>query len=158
MVTGERHVPHGSDWSSIREAGTSGQDRNPTDLVWKRAGMDSVSKGMVTRRHVDQAYVGYWLAQTGTGSGTGSVDTDRSSLLTNPAESTILPPRKTDIRNEVTAPAPSIFWSRIEQVPTACAGGSGIAQEAKAWRKAPGYADVGTTWPMVEVQVGVHMV
>ena len=120
--------------------------------------MDSVSEGMFTRRHVYQAYVGYWLAQTGTGYGTGSVDTDQSSLLINPAESTILPPRKTDLRNEVTSPAFSIDWSTIEQVPTAYAGAGGIAQEAKAWGKAPGYADVGTTWPMVEVQVGVHMV
>jgi hypothetical protein len=120
--------------------------------------MDSVSEGMITRRHVEQAYVGYWLAQTGTGYGTGSVNTDQSSLLINPAESAILPPRKTDIRNEVTSPVLSIDWSAIEQVPTACAEVGRIAQEAKAWGKAPGYADVGTTRTMVEVQVGVHMV
>ena len=112
--------------------------------------MDSVSEGMVTRRHVDQADVGYWLAQTGTGYGAGSVNTDQSSLLINPAESTILPPRKTDLRNEVTSPVRSIVWSALEQVPTAGAGAGGIAQEAKAWGKAPGYADVGTTRTMVE--------
>ena len=99
--------------------------------------MDSVSEGMMTRRHVDQAYVGYWLAQTGTGYGTGSVDTDQSSLLINPAESTVLPPRKTDLRNEVTSPALSIVWSAIEQVPTACAGAGGIAQEARPGGKLP---------------------
>ena len=120
--------------------------------------MDSASEDTMTRRHVDPAYAGYRLAQTGTGYGTGSVYTDQSSLLINPAESTILCPRKTDLRNEVTSPALSIVWSAIEQVPTACTSGGGIAQEAKAWGKAPGYADVGTTWPMVEVQVGVHMV
>ncbi len=88
--------------------------------------MGSTSEGMDTRRHVDQAYVGYWLAQTGTGYGAGSVHTDQSSLPRNPAESTALRPRKTDIRNEVTSPMLSIVWSPAEQVPTACMGQVGL--------------------------------
>jgi hypothetical protein len=64
--------------------------------------MGSTSEGIDTRRHVDQAYVGYWLAQTGTGYGAGSVHTDQSSLPRNPAESIVLRLRKTDLRNEVT--------------------------------------------------------
>ena len=31
-VTGELHLPHGSDWSSIREAGTTGPRRNLTGM------------------------------------------------------------------------------------------------------------------------------
>ena len=119
--------------------------------------MDSVSEGMVTRRHVDQAYVGYWLAQTGTGYGTGSVDTDQSSLLINPAESTILPPRKTDLRNEVTASELSRVWSTPEQVPAACSEAGGIVQQANVWGKASEYADVDTLSSKVGAQVGVHM-
>ncbi len=119
--------------------------------------MDSMSKGMVTRRHVDQAYVGYWLAQTGTGYGAGGVHTDQYSSPPNPAESTILRPRKTNIRNEVTSPMLSTIWSTVEQVPAACMGTGRIAQKANAWGKASGQADVGTTHATVDVQVGVHM-
>ena len=91
--------------------------------------MDSGSEGMFTRRHVDQAYVGYWLAQTGTGYGAGSVHTDQSSPPLNPAESTALRPRKTDIRNEVTFPTLSIDWSPVEQVPTASLGQVGLPKK-----------------------------
>ena len=55
--------------------------------------MDSASEGMFTRRHVDQAYAGYRLAQTGTGYGAGSVDADQFSPPPNPAENTVLRPR-----------------------------------------------------------------
>jgi hypothetical protein len=36
-------------------------------------------------------------------------------------------------------------------------GGGRIAEEAKAWGKAPGYADVGTAGWTVAAQVGVQM-
>ena len=93
--------------------------------------MDSVSEGMGTRRHVYQAYVGYWLAQTGTGYGTGSVHTDQLSLPPNPAERIVLRLRKTDLRNEGT-PLRASCGAGANRM----RGGRRIPQEAKAWGNA----------------------
>lgn len=51
-----------------------------------------------------KAYVGYWLARIGT----WQSNNDRGSLPLNPAQSNVLWLRKTAIRNEETAPWPSI--------------------------------------------------
>lgn len=83
------------------------------------------------------------------------MDTDQYSLPTNPVESTVLPSRKTGIRNEVTPPALSASRTRGAGANRRRRGG-GMVQEAKAGGKAAGYADVDPTIWKVAASVGVQ--
>ena len=78
------------------------------------------------RRHNEQAYVGYWLAQKGR-IGTWQSNHDQGSLPPNPAQSTVLRLRKTAIRNEETSP-----WLSKDG-----AGGQAVCHDEGRWGKKP---------------------
>lgn len=74
-VNGEMRLPHGSDWSSIRDAG-----RKPSTVGTRPAGsreqvaMGSASERPSIHRYTYQAYAGYRLAQNGKGQGPAAVE------------------------------------------------------------------------------------
>ncbi len=124
-ATRELHLPHGSDWPSIRDAG-----RNPAQArirrahSWKGVAMDSASERtqlpVVTTHRPRTRIAG--PAQNGTEPRCTAGDGCARRSLRAPAESAVLRRRKTVSRNGVTASTLSAGTGRYaEQVPTACA-------------------------------------
>lgn len=120
-VNDEMHLPHGSDWSSIREAGRKpGTARTRLAGFREQAAMGSQPERTVhhgacehtlTHRDIETSQRGLiGLAQKGTAYGAGGLPTDRFSPPRNPVDSVTLRLRKTNTRNEITTPVLPV-WS-----------------------------------------------
>ena len=130
---GLTHMPHGSDWSSIRDAGMNAAQQGacPDDAA-SRDGQGYAQEGNETVVMVTQRKRAETLEPKGTGYGVSMSPGDWHSPPRNPAEFPTLPPspnREQERSNPVVAlQSGSSGWSRCQ--PQGRQGG--IESEAKA--------------------------
>ena len=152
-------TPHGSDWSSIREAGIKpdAAGTRPARLR-EQATTDSASEGTLTHRHVDQADAGSEACPTWERLWDWR-RAHRPVFTPNKPGGEYRPTVAQDGQQERSNHLDALRASRAraEQVPATCVGAGGMVQEAKAWGKAPGYADVDPTIWKGGAPVGVEM-
>jgi hypothetical protein len=134
-MNSEMRIPHGSDWSSIRVCGDKTEHyRNPTGKL-SGAGSYGQRKRMYVDPSLDlPSQRGLVACPKWERLGAGSSRTDQYSFPRNPAESTVLRLRKTNLRNEVTTHSLSAHNDRAGANRMRWAGG--IVQEANAWGNA----------------------